>query len=174
MVGCFQLYLSLIPKEEAFYRRPLRGSPPRFSSQVVGIHTLEKIVPDFCKQAGFTGRFTNHSGKVTFATLLFEENVDEQLIKQQTGHRSDAVRAYKRPAKSHALQVSNILQPPMPKQSEPAEMVAFVAENEENSLVPSPNIQSSNSKQCTVMHSHVMHFNNGPGSSSTFVFNFGK
>ena len=81
VVGAFQLYLSLIPKEGAFYRRPLCGSPPRFSSQKIGIHTLEKIVLDFCKQAGFEGRFTNHSGKVTCATQLFEENVDEQLIK---------------------------------------------------------------------------------------------
>ena len=74
---------------------------------MVGIHTLEKIVPEFCKlkQAGLNGRFTNHSGKVTYATWLFEENVDEQLIKLQTGHRSDAVRAYKCPTKSHALQV---------------------------------------------------------------------
>ena len=123
VVGCFQLYLSLIPKEGGFYRRALYGSPPRFSSQLVGIHTLEKIVPEFCKQAGFNGRFTNHSGKVTCATQLFEEHVDEQLIKLQTGHRSDAVRAYKRPTKSHALQVSNILQPPLPKKAaKPPEM----------------------------------------------------
>ena len=53
VVGCFQLYLSLIPKEGGFYRRALYGSLPRFSSQLVGIHTLEKIVPEFCKQAGF-------------------------------------------------------------------------------------------------------------------------
>ena len=123
VVGCFQLYLSLIPKEGGFYRRALYGSPPRFSSQLVGFHTLEKIVPEFCKQAGFNGRFTNHSGKVTCATQLFEEHVDEQLIKLQTGHRSDTVRAYKRPTKSHALQVSNILQPPLPKKAaKPPEM----------------------------------------------------
>ena len=66
----------------------------------------EKIVPEFCQQAGFNGRSTNHSGKVTCATQLFVENVDEQLIKLQTGHRSDTVRAYKCPTKSHALHAS--------------------------------------------------------------------
>ena len=55
------------------------------------------------KQAGFNRRFANQSGKVTCATQLFEENVDEQLIKLQTGHRSDAVCAHKCPTKSHAL-----------------------------------------------------------------------
>ena len=78
------------------------------------------------KQAGFNGRFTNHSGKVTCATQSFEENVDEQLIKLQTGHHSDAVCAYKCPTKSHALHVSNILQPPLAKKAAKApEMEVF-------------------------------------------------
>ena len=169
VVGCFKLYLSLIPIFFALY-----GSPPRFSSQLVGIHILEKIVPEFCKQAGFNGRFINHSGQVTCATQLFEENVDEQLIKLQTGHCSDAVNAYKRPTKSHALQVSNILQPPLPKKAAKLpEMEAFGgyhAENKENSVVPA----QSNSQQSSVMHSSVTHFTNSYGTSPTFVFNFGK
>ncbi len=49
-----QYYLTLIPPEGPFYRRPLPGTPPRYSLQ---------------------------------------ENIDEQLIMKQTGHRSqDAVR----------------------------------------------------------------------------------
>ena len=70
-----------------------------------------------CSRVLQTGHFTNHSGEITCATQSFEENVDEQLIKLQSGHRCDAVRAYKRPTKSHALQVSNILQPPLPKKA---------------------------------------------------------
>ena len=69
----------------------------------------------FCAQAGFTGNFTNHSGKVTCATNLFSQNFDEQLIQRQTGHRSDAVRAYKRPSTSHNIAVSDALQPPPSK-----------------------------------------------------------
>jgi len=45
---------------------------------------LEKIAPDFSKQAGLKGCFTNHSGKVTCVSSLFEINVDEQLIKNST------------------------------------------------------------------------------------------
>ena len=74
----------------------------------------------FCAQAGFTGNFTNHSGKVTCATNLFSQNFDEQLIQRQTGHRSDAVRAYKRPSTSHNIAVSDALQPP-PSKRDPVE-----------------------------------------------------
>ena len=41
--------------------------------------------------------------------------IDEQLIMRQTGHRSDAVRQYKRPNVLHNLQISSVLQPPSPK-----------------------------------------------------------
>ena len=129
------------------------------------------------RQVSFNGCFTNHSGKVTCATHLFEENVDEQLIKLQTGHRSDAVRAYKRPTKSHALQVLNILQPPLSKKAaKPLEMEVFGgyhAENKENSVVPAQNFQS-NSQQSSVMRSNVMHFTNSYGSSPTFVYKVTK
>ncbi len=118
-VDCFEEYLSLIPQVGPFYRRPIESSTPKFSLQVIGVHQLETIVKRFCTDAGFEGYFTNHSGKVTCATQLFENNVDEQLIKRQTGHRSDAVRQYKRPSDAHALQVSDILQAPAPKRQQP-------------------------------------------------------
>jgi len=65
-------------------------------------------VKEMCERAGFSGRHTNHSRKVTCATELFAHNVDEQLIMRQTGQLccegiqvssavSSAVRAYKRP-----------------------------------------------------------------------------
>ena len=67
---------------------------------------------EMCERAGFSGRYTNHSRKVTCATELFALNVDEQLIMRQTGHRSSAVRAHKRPGVAHDMLVSAILQPP--------------------------------------------------------------
>ncbi len=54
------------------------GDQLKFSTQVVGVHK-------FCTEAGFQGYFTGHSGKVSCATQLFEEQVDEQPIKVYTG-----------------------------------------------------------------------------------------
>ena len=114
VVDLFSTYMALIPESGPFYRRPIKGSydPPRFSVQVLGKNTLGTIVKRFCNEAGFSGQYTNHSGKVTCATTLFKENIDEQLIKRQTGHRSDAVRVYKRPCSSHDVAVSDALQVP--------------------------------------------------------------
>ncbi len=50
------------------------------------------------KQAGIEGKFTNHSLCAMTATRMFQKGVDEQLIKCVTGHKSDAVRLYKRPS----------------------------------------------------------------------------
>jgi len=57
---------------------------------------LELIVESFFfYKAGFPRLYTNHSGKVTCATELFNNSIDEQLIMGQTGHRSqDAVRKH--------------------------------------------------------------------------------
>ena len=121
IVDIFSEYLSLVPKSGPFYRRPIKNSsPPKFSQQCLGRNTLSTIVKRFCEKAGFTGNYTNHSGKVTCATSLFRSGVDEQLIKKQTGHRSDAsVRAYKRSCSEQDAMVSSILQPPEPKKPQP-------------------------------------------------------
>ncbi len=47
---------------------------------------------------GREGKFTNHSLRVSAVTRMFNEGIEEQVVKEKTGHRSDAVRAYKRTA----------------------------------------------------------------------------
>ena len=54
--------------------------------------------------------------QVTTATTLMENNIDEQLIMNRTGHRSlTAVRLYKRPSAQAQKAISDLLQPPKPK-----------------------------------------------------------
>ena len=120
IVSCFQYYLSLIPSEGPFYRRPgvvtKSTVQPYFTKQVVGKNTLNGLVQRFCTEAGLDGYFTGHSGKVTCATELFRNMIDEQLIQAHTGHRSRAgVQCYKRPGEQHFKHVSKILQPPPSK-----------------------------------------------------------
>ena len=64
-----------------------------------------------CSAAGITGYKTNHSLRVTLATRLFKEGIDEQLIMAKTGHRStDGVRSYKRVSKEQLELISNVVQ----------------------------------------------------------------
>ena len=46
------------------------------------------------KTAGIEGFFTNHSARHTGGTHLFRAGVQRKLIKESTGHTSDAVDKY--------------------------------------------------------------------------------
>ena len=68
-----------------------------------------------CSKAGISmeGRnITNHSGKVTCATSLFEKGFDKQLIMNRTHQRSLAVRSDLQQLLKK--EVSEALQPPAP------------------------------------------------------------
>ena len=47
--------------------------------------------------------------RATAASRLYHQNVDEQLICERTGHRSNSVRSYKSPCDNQLKEVSNIL-----------------------------------------------------------------
>ena len=75
-------------------------------------------------------RFTNHSGKVTCATTLYESGqFDEQAIMSRTGHRNTAVRKYKRASDRMLQNVSDALQPPLPSKDDVVEECTSVEEN---------------------------------------------
>lgn len=67
-----------------------------YVKQPIGKNLLGNMVSKMMDMAGIQGYFTNHSLRGTTATRLYQQNVDEQLIKEITGHRSDAVRRYKK------------------------------------------------------------------------------
>ena len=66
-----------------------------------------------CKKAGIEGNFSNHSGKRTCATSLYDAGIDEQEIMARTGHRSErALRQYKRATPAVMTRTSAVLDPP--------------------------------------------------------------
>lgn len=109
-------YLSLTPPgstENALYLRPLTNVGSKkvwYSKQCVGHNSLKKVVSTIMCEAGFKGNFTNHSLRATTATRLFHSEIDEQLIAEQTGHRSlEALRRYKRTNSTLKQNVSKML-----------------------------------------------------------------
>ena len=110
----FKIYFNSTPKTGPFYRKPLKQKGNeilRFGIHPVGVNTLSKIIPDSMRQAKIPGYFTAHSGKVTTATSLFRAGVPEKLIRERTGHRSDALFRYERPSEAQRRSVSAILNP---------------------------------------------------------------
>ena len=82
------------------------------------MNKLSGLLAQMCQQAGININeriITGHSGKVTCCTRLYEAKLDEQAITSRSGHRSNAVRAYKRPSAKLEQKISDVLQPPMPK-----------------------------------------------------------
>ncbi|XP_062572924.1 zinc finger MYM-type protein 2-like [Saccostrea cucullata] len=118
VVDLFTLYLSSIPNKGPFYRRPL---PPgkenivKFSSQVVGINTLGKYMQSMFDDAGIDKKVVNHSGRVYCCSTLYNAGFEEQEVMKRSGHRSSAVRTYKRASEEKEKEISNALQPPAPK-----------------------------------------------------------
>ena len=87
----------------------------RYGKLPLGVNRLDGLMKEMCGKAGLVGNFTNHSGKRTCATSLFNAGVDEQSIMDRTGHRSVAVREYKTKTDEIEHKVSDALNPPTPE-----------------------------------------------------------
>ena len=94
-------YFCRIPvnrKCSALYLRPIANFNAErwYYDQPMGVNKLQSIVKNVCRSAGLEGNFSNHSLRSTAATRMYHNNCDEQIIQEVTGHRSLAVRQYKR------------------------------------------------------------------------------
>ena len=95
-------YVSLLPPvnpktgKSNFYLRGLDRitSAQWYGEQVIGKNTLRKVVSSMLKSANLDGYFTNHSLRRKSATRLFQAGVDRKLVKEFTGHVSDAMDKY--------------------------------------------------------------------------------
>ncbi len=98
-VHLFTKYISLLPEGGSkgdFYMHPL-GKPTFkqwYAEKPVSLNTLCETVKHLVLAAGLPGKFMNHSLRASAATRLYQGGVPEKLIKEVTGHRSEAVRDY--------------------------------------------------------------------------------
>lgn len=116
IVELYNKYVRLCPRASesctAFY---LQTNPSWslgdlwYTARPVGKNTLSDYVKKLMQRAGVQGMFSNHSLRATTASRLFDNNVDEQLICEQTGHSGNAVRRYKHSTLQMKESVSAIL-----------------------------------------------------------------
>ena len=90
-----------------FYFKP-KPQTLGFYKVPVGINSLNKILPDLCCAVGIKKK-TAHCLQVTCASRLFQSGVDEKLIRERTGHVSNALFKYEKASEDQAKHVSNIL-----------------------------------------------------------------
>ena len=115
LVRLYKLYNSKCPvdrPDNSFYLRPLAKPKENvwYQKVAVGHNWLANVIPRLFKEAGISGRYTNHSLRATTATRLFDAGLDEQLITSRTCHSSTAgVRSYKRVTEPLREKTSDIL-----------------------------------------------------------------
>ena len=114
-VAIISKYLSLLPKNRKCPSMYLQAKKKKYSAnewyldRPVGVNTLREVVKTICSDAGVGGYFTNHSLRSSSATRMYQGCVDEQVIQEITGHRSLAVRSYKRTSDDQKRKASQII-----------------------------------------------------------------
>ena len=117
LVYLLDTYLSKLPQgakaPDTFYLRPVGKIPsnpavPWYECAPVGKEKLRKFLSTMCKEAGIHGK-TNHSLRAKGASAMFNTDVPEKLIRDVTGHQSNALNLYERPTLEQRQSVSRVL-----------------------------------------------------------------
>ena len=114
-VRIIEKYVNLLPENGSkpnFYLQSLRRTKPFcwFSTTPVGINSLRKVVSSMLRDARLDGYFTNHSLRRTCATRLYQAGQSTKMIKEITGHISDAVEKYQTTSDDQRMAASAIIQ----------------------------------------------------------------
>lgn len=88
-----------------------------FTNVPLGYHTLDNIISTIT--AGLQRRYTNQSARKTAPTRLYQHDVPEQIIMEQTRHQSLIVRNYKKTNNSQLQQKSKAIYGNLKEQRKP-------------------------------------------------------
>ena len=177
-------YLGLCPpvdnekKRNNLYLRSLSKTTPAqwYSTRVLGINAIKKTVGSLLKDAKLDRYFTNYSLPRSSTTRLFQARVDRKLVKEFTGHSSDAVDKYQITSHDQRKHISSIISGENPSNDKPKEAVKIdqkqnaIKQNElEISLINSGNV---NSLGCTCTKKNVnLSDGNGLGQILSDILN---
>ena len=82
-----------------------------FLDYPLGINTITPLVKDLVHSVGvYDGNFKNQSLRATMETHMYDQNQDEQLIQEFTGHHSLCIRRYKHASDAIKRTASRIIQ----------------------------------------------------------------
>ena len=155
--------MSLLPQvgkngKSNFYLRSLEKPNPTqwFSVQVVGKHTLSKVVGKLLKDAKLDGFFSNHSLRRISTTRLFQAGVDRKVIKEFTGHVSDVVDKYQITSVNQKEEMSKIIggaeckEKTAKTENKPEPMLELVVTDSSQSRIPIGSCSCSTKRKVNV------------------------
>ena len=106
LVELFRKYLFLGPRGSYHWPRFYVQTDPKREPGSDYWYTNRPVGKNTC---GVEGNFKNHSIRKSTCTRLFRKGVDPQLIKEQTGHKSEAIMLYKKSNLKQQKEVSDML-----------------------------------------------------------------
>ena len=114
LVYLLDTYFETFPPQATdldFYLRPKKSPASNvwYDNAPIGRDKLQKFMEVMCHEAGISEKKSNHSLRATGATALFNAGIPEKLIKDVTGHRSNALHLYERPSLQQRQEVSKVL-----------------------------------------------------------------
>ena len=114
-VRIVQKYINLLPRggvKPNLYLHSLKHTKPSvwYGSTPLGVNKVRSVVKEMLRNAGLDGFFTNHSLRRTAATRLYHAGENVKLIKEVTGHISDAVEKYETTSDAQRMRISSIIQ----------------------------------------------------------------
>ena len=149
-------YISLCPpvtpktKKFNFYLRSLEKPTPTrwYGEQIVGVNTIRSNVKTILKDANIDRYMTNHSLRRSSATRLFQNGVDKKLVKEFTGHVSDAVDKYQETSDTQRAQMSKIIHGKQFNNDPKAQVELSVSEKTEGKCVGCSCNRNMQLKEC--------------------------
>ena len=114
-VRLIEKYLSLCPKRYSkkpnFYLQSLVRHTPKqwYGREVMGTNRIKEVVKLLLNDAKIDGYFTNHSLRRTGGSRLFQAGVEQKLVKEVTGHCSDALDCYQITSEQQREMLSKVM-----------------------------------------------------------------
>ena len=109
-------YVSLCPgdftKKDNFYlQSKIKPNPACwYTREVLGENTIGKVIGSMMEAARYQGFYSGHSLRRSGGTRLFQAGVQRKLVKEVTGHLSDAVDKYQITSDKQQATMSKILE----------------------------------------------------------------
>ena len=170
-------YIGLLPKGGKHSELYLQGKKKPiqncwYNNMGLDMSMVSNMVKELCILAGIKvdrndpkRNFRNQCLRSTSLTRLHQENIQEQVVKEISGHRSNAVHTYKVTPESVRCENCKIIQ----GQSAKKEILSTLSKAPESDHSDGDDFEASKMQICTSMKRNVEQMES---SSSNFICNF--
>ena len=121
-IRLYKKYILLLPEtlkyKELYLQcntsKQIRKTGKWYKDRSLGINTISSTVKELTGDLVLERFYTNHSLRHSCGTILHNNDVPDQVIREHTGHRSDAINGYRHTSKATKCKVSSLFNDSVP------------------------------------------------------------